>query len=157
MGVIRRRRRIGAFALLSIVALMALANDDKQSRILGNWLTEPKDGIIQISLDADATYGGRIVGGNNPGRVDERNPDPTLRSKPLRWQLILRNLRYDGEGKWSGGTIYDPDSGRTYKCLVELIAPDSLKVRGFIGISLLGRSQIWTRYLGASMDLPATR
>ena len=86
MEVIRRRRRIGALALLSIVALMASANDDKQSRILGNWLTEPKDGIIQISLEADATYRGRIVGGNNPGRIDERNPDPTQRSKPLRGQ-----------------------------------------------------------------------
>lgn len=157
MRGIRRRRRIGALALLSTVALMVSANDDKQSRILGNWLTEPKDGIIQISLEADATYRGRIVGGNTPGRVDEKNPDPTQRSKPLRGQVILRNLRYDGEGKWSGGTIYDPDSGRTYKCLVELIAPDSLKVRGFIGISLLGKSQIWARYLGASMDLPATR
>jgi uncharacterized protein (DUF2147 family) len=157
MGGIRRRRRIGALALLATVALVALANDDKQSRILGNWLTEPKDGIIQISLEADATYRGRIVGGNNPGRVDEKNPDPPQRSKPLRGQVILRNLRYDGDGKWSGGTIYDPESGHTYKCLVELIAPDSLKVRGFIGISLLGKSQIWTRYLGASMDLPAAR
>jgi uncharacterized protein (DUF2147 family) len=149
----QRHRRIGALTFLFAVALAVLANDEKQSRILGSWLTEPKDGIIQISLGAGATYEGRIVGGSHPGRVDEKNPDPTQRSKPLRGQIILRNLHYDGDGKWSGGTIYEPDSGRTYKCLIELIAPDSLKVRGFIGIAMLGKSQIWTRYVGTSMDL----
>ena len=150
-------RRSAAFMLLVAVALTAMADDDKQSRILGNWLTESKDGIIQISVAAGGSYAGRIIGGNHPGLLDEKNPDPALRGKPLRGQIILRNLRYDGDGKWSGGAIYEPDSGRTYKCLIELVGPDSLKVRGFIGISLLGKSQLWARYLGASMDLPAAR
>ncbi|HSY08817.1 MAG TPA: DUF2147 domain-containing protein [Steroidobacteraceae bacterium] len=154
-----RRRSCGALTLLLAlaVAFTIWAGDAKESRILGNWLTEPKDGIIQISVAAGTTYQGRIVGGSHPGRVDEKNPDPTQRSKPLRGQIILRDLRYDGDGKWSGGTIYEPDSGRTYKCLVELLAPDTLKVRGFIGISLLGKSQTWTRYAATAMDLPATR
>jgi uncharacterized protein (DUF2147 family) len=148
-------KRTAAFVVFLAVALGAIADDDKQSRILGNWLTESKDGIIQISVTAGGTYEGRIVGGNHPGRVDEKNPDPALRSKPLRGGIILRGLHYDGDGKWSGGAIYEPDSGRTYKCLVELISADSLKVRGFIGFSLLGKSQTWTRYTGTSMDLPA--
>jgi uncharacterized protein (DUF2147 family) len=155
MAGTRRRRRFGALAVLFGVALAVLASDEKESRILGNWLTESKDGIIQISLGAGASYEGRIVGGSHPGRLDEKNPDPAQRSQPLRGQVILRNLRYDGDGKWSGGTIYEPDTGRAYKCLVELIAPDTIKMRGFIGISLLGKSQTWTRYRGSSMDLPA--
>jgi len=89
--------------------------------------------------------------------LDEKNPDASQRGKPLRGQVILRELHYDGDGKWSGGSIYEPDSGRTYKCLVELIANGSLKVRGYIGISMLGKSQIWTRYTGTSMDLPVTQ
>jgi uncharacterized protein (DUF2147 family) len=153
----RWRRRSGALTLLLGVALAILASDEKQSRILGNWLTEPKDGIIQISVAAGATYEGRIVGGSHPGRVDEKNPDASQRGKPLRGQVILRELHYDGDGKWSGGSIYEPDSGRTYKCLVELMAPDTLKVHGYIGISMLGKSQTWTRYRGTSMDLPAPR
>lgn len=157
MAGTQQRRRFGALTLLFAVVLAVLATDEKQSRILGNWLTEARDGIIQISLGAGATYEGRIVGGSHPGRLDEKNSDPTQRSQPLRGQVILRNLRYDGDGRWSGGTIYEPDTGRTYKCLVELMAPDSLKVRGFIGISLLGKSQTWTRYRGSSMDLPVTR
>jgi uncharacterized protein (DUF2147 family) len=157
MAGTQQRRRFGALTLLFAVVLAVLATDEKQSRILGNWLTEARDGIIQISLGAGATYEGRIVGGSHPGRLDEKNSDPTQRSQPLRGQVILRNLRYDGDGRWSGGTIYEPDTGRTYKCLVELMAPDSLKVRGFIGISLLGKSQTWTRYRGSSMDLTVTR
>jgi len=152
-----RRRRFGAVIFLFAVACVATASDEKQSQILGDWLTESKDGIIQISQSADANYEGRIVGGNHPGRLDDKNPDATQRSKPLRGQVILRKLHYDGAGKWSGGTIYEPDSGRTYSCLVELVGPDSLKVRGFIGISVLGKSQIWTRHVGTSMDLPNTR
>jgi uncharacterized protein (DUF2147 family) len=152
-----RRKRIVAIALSFAVALNVLGSDDEQSRILGNWLTEAKDGIIQFSPGVDAAYVGRIVGGAHPGRTDEKNPDPKERSKPLRGQIILRNLRYDGDGKWSGGMIYEPDTGRTYKCSVELVAPDRLKVRGFIGIVLLGRSQIWTRYTGTSMDLAPVR
>jgi uncharacterized protein (DUF2147 family) len=152
-----RRRVFAAVICLFAITCVAKASDERQSQILGNWITEPKDGIIQISQSADANYEGRIVGGSHPGRLDDKNPDATQRSKPLRGQVILRNLHYDGAGQWSGGTIYEPDSGRTYSCLVELIAPDSLKVRGFIGISLLGKSQIWTRYVGTSMDLPSTR
>jgi len=69
-------------------------------------------------------------------------------------QTILRGMSYEGGGKWSGGTIYDPDSGRTYKCHLERLDQDRLQVRGYIGFALLGRSQLWTRYLGSSMTLP---
>ena len=159
MGGTHLRPRSGALLFLFAISLVqvTLADDARESRILGNWLTEPRDGIIQMSLAPGGNYEGRIVGGAYPGRRDEKNPDVNQRAKMLRGQIILRALHYDGDGKWSGGTIYEPDSGRTYKCSVELTAPDSLKVRGFIGISLLGKSQTWTRYQGTSMDLPAPR
>jgi uncharacterized protein (DUF2147 family) len=142
---------------LAAVALVAAASDVKQPRIVGNWLTQGKDGIIEITQVAGGTYEGRIVGGNQPGRLDAKNPEPALRAKPLRGAVILRDLHYDGDGKWSGGAIYEPDTGRTYRCLVELAAPDTIKVHGYIGIALLGKSQLWTRYLGTAMDLPPTR
>jgi uncharacterized protein (DUF2147 family) len=147
----------GASALTALIgiALVAMAVDSKESSVIGNWLSESKDGIIQISQGEGGAYEGRIIGGNHPGRLDEKNPDPAQRAKALRGEVILRGLHYDGDGKWSGGAIYEPDTGRTYKCLVELVTADSIKVRGFIGISLLGKSQTWTRYRGTSMDLPA--
>lgn len=132
----------------------AWAADEAQAKVLGNWLTEPKDGIIQISEAADGTLQGRIVGGNEPGKLDQHNPDPAKRTQVLRGQLILNGLKSEGNGKWSGGTIYDPSSGSTYRCKLELRADGSLKVRGFIGFALLGKTQIWSRYGGTSMDLP---
>ena len=157
MNRIAAMARIAAAVLVASVALGAGAGEDVQARILGNWLTEGKDGIIQITRGAGGLYEGRIVGGSHPGRVDEKNPDPALRGQPLLGAVILQHLHYDGEGKWSAGSVYEPDTGRTYKCSVELIAPDQLKLRGFLGFSLLGKSQRWTRYLGTSMVLPAAR
>lgn len=141
-------------AALVLLTIQLYAGDDPRAAIQGNWLTEPRDGIIQITGDAQGVYEGRIVGGNSPGKLDSKNPDPAKRGMVLRGQLIMRDLKYDGDGQWSGGTIYDPNSGSTYKCKLELRDDGTLKVRGYIGISLLGKTQIWTRYKGDSMDLP---
>jgi len=127
---------------------------DQAERIVGNWLTEGRDGIIEISRASDGTYQGRIVGGNDPQRLDQHNPDESKRSQTVRGQTIVHGMKYDGDGRWTGGSIYDPDSGRTYKCKLELLDANRLQVRGFIGFSLLGRSQVWTRYLGSEMTLP---
>ena len=144
------------FLLLSVVSLASAASssDELARQVLGNWLTEPRDGIIEISVASDGSYQGRIVGGNNPHRLDQSNPDPARRAQVLRGQLIMQRLIYQGQGKWSDGTIYDPDSGRTYKCQLSVLDQDRIKVRGFIGFALLGRSQVWTRYRGSSMNLP---
>jgi uncharacterized protein (DUF2147 family) len=145
-------------ALALLLACGALgtvrAADQALAGVVGNWLTEPRDGIIQVTVDAKGNLEGRIIGGNHPGLKDEKNPDPTRRALALRGQVILRNMSYDGDAHWSGGTIYKPDNGKTYKCNVELVSKDVLKVRGYIGFSLLGITQKWTRYTGTSMDLP---
>jgi uncharacterized protein (DUF2147 family) len=136
------------------IGTVAAAADAKLAQVAGNWLTEPHDGIIQVTVGADGRMEGRIVGGNHPGLTDENNSDPTRRKLALRGQVILRNMKYDGDGHWSGGTIYDPKKGREFKCQVELLDSGALKVRGYMGISLFGISQTWTRYAGTSMDLP---
>jgi uncharacterized protein (DUF2147 family) len=149
---------LAAVLTLGLCALRlppAAAQDTAASALSGRWLTEPRDGIIEITRSADGSFQGRIIGGNAPGRVDARNPDAGRRQQLLLGQIILLGMRPDGAAAWSGGTIYEPDSGRTYKCHLELIDRDHLKVRGFIGVSLLGRSQTWTRYSGASLDLSA--
>ena len=139
---------------LSACGASAWAADEKLAQAAGNWLTEPRDGIIQITVTADGHMEGRIIGGDHPGLTDEKNPDPALRKLVLRGQVIMRNMKDDGDGNWSGGTIYDPKKGKEFKCQVELLASGSLKVRGYIGIPLLGISQKWSRYTGTSMDLP---
>jgi uncharacterized protein (DUF2147 family) len=145
---------IPAFTLVSLFWVAASLASAPAAAPMGHWLTQPKDGIIEITQTGDGTLQGQIVGGAYPGKKDANNPDPALRDRPLRGQIILQGLKADGPGRWSGGTIYDPDSGRTYKCYIVLQPDGSLKVRGFIGFSLLGKSQTWTRYTGTSMDLP---
>jgi uncharacterized protein (DUF2147 family) len=133
------------------------AADEKLAQVAGNWLTEPKDGIIQITVAADGRLEGRIVGGNHPGLKDVKNPDPARRDQVLRGQVILRDMKYDGNGQWSGGTVYKPQNGKTYSAQVTLQASGVLKMRGYVGISLFGITQSWTRYTGTSMDLPPAR
>ncbi len=162
-GVSRTTARLLALCSTMVAGLLMLAaphgaaaaeTAGTPAAATGRWLTEPKDGIVEVSLNAAGKLEGRIIGGNHPGRLDEKNPDPAQRSKLLRGQLILRDMAADGAGRWTGGTIYDPDSGKTYKCNLALNADGSLKVRGYIGFSLLGKSQVWTRYTGTSLDLP---
>jgi uncharacterized protein (DUF2147 family) len=76
---------------------------------------------------------------------DEKNPDPALRDRPLVGLSLFAGFDYDGDGRWSGGTIYDPNSGKTYRCIVTIVDDDTLKVRGYVGVPLLGRTEIWTR------------
>lgn len=155
-----RRSRLGRltpclFALLGLLAVRASSADDAQAReVIGNWLTQDRDGIIQISVASDGTYQGRIVCCDDAHRLDQNNPDPALRHEPLVGHIIMQGMRYEGGGRWSGGTIRDPNNGRSYKCRLQLLDSDRLQLRGFIGFSLLGRSQLWTRHLGSSMDLP---
>jgi len=145
---------LSALALLASTAARAAEDASAASALLGHWLTQPKDGIIEITETADHRLEGRIVGGAYPGRKDAKNPDAALRDRLLRGQVIMKGLKRDGDGRWSGGTIYDPDSGSTYRCYIELQQDGSLKVRGYMGFALLGKTQVWTRYAGTSMDLP---
>jgi len=144
----------------AVPASIAAAADAALGNVVGNWQTEPDGGavgIVQVSVDAAGNLTGRIVGGNHPGLKDVNNPDPAARTVALRGQVILRNMKYDGDGRWSGGTIYRASNGKTYKCNVHLGADGKLNVRGYIGFLLLGSTQSWTRYTGTSMDLPPAK
>ena len=63
---------------------------------------------------------------------------------PLIGMTLMRDMEKDGK-KWSGGYILDPATGKEYKCIIQLDGDDKLKVRGYIGAPLLGRSQYWYR------------
>jgi uncharacterized protein (DUF2147 family) len=59
--------------------------------------------------------------------------------------VILKDFAFNGKDKWEDGTIYDPNNGKTYSCVIRLKNESALEVRGYIGISLLGRTEVWTR------------
>ena len=117
--------------------------------IEGRWLTQKGDGWIRIQIVGDSLEGS-VAGSPDPKqreerKFDDRNPDTNLRTRRLEGLTIMTGFEYQGDGHWSGGTVYDPNSGKTYKCTVKQLDPNTLKIRGFIGISLFGRSETWTR------------
>jgi uncharacterized protein (DUF2147 family) len=116
--------------------------------IEGTWLSGDGDGLIFIKL-AGSSIVGRILGSPDPDperpTTDTQNPDPDLRNRALLGLEILQGFSYDGDGRWSGGEIYDPNSGKTYRCNLTLVDTNTLKVRGFIGIALIGRTETWVR------------
>ena len=66
------------------------------------------------------------------------------KNKSIEGLVIINGLTKDGE-EWNDGTILDPASGKEYKCYIQLESESKLKVRGFIGFALIGRTQYWYR------------
>lgn len=141
------------FLTLTVFFLLfaVLANAQNADAIVGIWLTAKKDAKIEIFKQKDK-YFGKIVWLKEPTedgkpKVDKENPDEKLRMRAIMGLLILKNFVYVGENKWKDGEIYDPKSGKTYNCKMELEKSNQLDIRGYIGISLFGRSETWTRVL----------
>jgi len=78
-------------------------------------------------------------------KTDISNPDPAKRSRPLIGLIFMTGFTPQAPGHWEHGTIYDPKTGNTYASTLEYDGGDLLKVRGYIGISLIGRSVVWTK------------
>jgi uncharacterized protein (DUF2147 family) len=66
------------------------------------------------------------------------------KDKPVKGMMILWGLKKDGD-EWSGGQVLDPEKGKQYKCYIKMKGTNQLELRGFIGISLIGRTQVWER------------
>ena len=142
--------------MLAGLTLPSAARADDGDAILGVWVSEDGKGHIEITKDG-GEFSGKIVWLKEPTypaddpepgtpRHDRNNPDKDKQSRPIMGLQVLGGFQYDGKGTWSKGTIYDPDNGKTYKCKMTMDNADTLRVRGFIGVSLLGRTAVWTRF-----------
>ena len=120
---------------------------------LGVWATDEEKSHIEIYECGDQLCG-RIIWLKEPlnedgaEKLDINNEDPAMRERPIVGLELMTGFVERGERKWGDGRIYDPENGKLYQCKMELKDPDTLKVRGFIGIPILGRTQIWTRVQG---------
>ena len=140
---------IPILAFVTMLVLPAYAQN-KDDDIIGVWLTGGKEPAkIQIYKSGDKFYG-KIIWLKNPTengkqRVDANNPDETKRSNPIIGLVMLTGFKFDGDDEWKGGDIYDPESGKTYSSYMYLKDKNTLRVRGYVGISLFGRTEVWTR------------
>ena len=155
-----------SIAMLATVALFtpAPAGAAEDDAILGLWATEPdENGFAHVEIGrAGGVFEGRIVWLSEPNvpandpegrggqpKTDHENPDPALRDRPILGLRIAGGFRYVGNGQWKQGEIYDPATGNRYHCNIKLLPDGRLRVRGYVGIALLGRSTIWTRAVPA--------
>ncbi len=138
-------------AYLCTPMFLSFAQSSEADAVMGTWLVQDKNAKVEITKRGQK-YFGKIVWLKEPNneqgkpKVDKENPEKSQRSKPILGLEMLRDFVYDEDFEWDDGEIYDPKNGKTYSCVMTL-SPDrkTLDVRGYIGISLIGRTQIWTR------------
>ncbi len=134
-----------------VIAILTLFSFDVQAQDAqvpkGYWLTENERAVIHVQ-NCDESVCGRIHWIIDGGlQFDEFNPDINRQKDPLCGREIMSGFtqsQYDDQ-KWGGGEIYKADEGDTYSANLTMQGGDKMKVRGYMGISLLGKSQIWTR------------
>jgi len=144
------RKLVLVFAgCLLAFGINAYGAGQERDTILGKWLTANGESVVKV-YSCENGFCGNIVWLKEPldkdgkEKVDDKNPDKSLRTRKIVGLGILTGLQYKGPNKWEDGKIYDPDKGKTYKCKAWM-EEGNLKFRGFIGFSLLGRTTTWTR------------
>lgn len=133
------------------VALAALPMVAAEPGITGRWKTVDdktgkQKGIVLI-YEQSGQFFGKIESILDPKQANKicDSCKDERKNKPVAGMVILRHMKRDGD-EWNGGDILDPDNGKVYRCKARLEeGGKKLVVRGYIGISLLGRSQTWTR------------
>jgi len=143
------RKFVSLTLVLASSAIFSIAGKAEQgSSPVGLWKTE--DAQIEI-FEADGKLSGKIAALNKEymsdgiEKTDISNPDPAKRSRPLIGLVFMTGFTPEGSGKWDHGTVYDPKTGHTYASFLEYDGGDTLKLRGYIGISLIGRTAVWTK------------
>jgi uncharacterized protein (DUF2147 family) len=118
---------------------------------LGIWTNAEKKATFEIYKCGDKLCGKIVTLAvpNDPAtgkpKTDTPNPDPKLRSRPRLGMVFMQGFSYDDDNKWDNGKIYDPESGKTYSCYMKMESANTMEVKGYIGFSLIGKSQTWTR------------
>lgn len=140
-------RKISVLMLL-FVAISSVSMAQNKDAILGRWLNSTGEGQIEIYKKGEK-YFGKLAWMKEPTingkpKLDVKNPNEKLKKREVLNLEILKNFVFD-DGKWTDGTIYDPKSGKTYSCNISMKSNDVLNVRGYVGISLLGRTETFKR------------
>ncbi len=134
---------------LMLVSLVAgTAANGQSDKIEGTWFNDIKDAKIQIYKSNDGKFYGKIIWLKEPvkngkPKLDEKNRNEKLQKQPIVGLVILRGFEKDGD-TYEDGTIYDPENGKTYDCKITYKGK-TLSIRGYVGISMFGRTTVWER------------
>jgi uncharacterized protein (DUF2147 family) len=136
--------------LYSVFLVLAGIFSSQAQTAIGKWKTiDDESGkaksVVEIYENNGKLYG-KIVEIFDKTKEDKvcEECEGSKKNKPIKGMVIIEGLSKKGSS-WEGGTILDPNSGKVYKCSMALENKDKLKLRGYIGISLIGRTQYWER------------
>lgn len=139
------------FTLLTLFSITYTSfAQDVADDIIGIWETGNGKAKVKITKVGNF-YFGRIVWLKEPlnaegkPKLDIQNEDPNKRTNPILGIQLVGGFEYKGDNTWEEGTIYDPESGKTYKCKITLDDKNTMNIRGFIGVSMFGRTDTWKR------------
>jgi uncharacterized protein (DUF2147 family) len=143
-------------SLLSAVFLMLVGSSfapptDNPDAIVGVWKTGEGNAMVRIYKNGDK-YQGKVVWLKEPNdpetgkpKQDKNHPDEATKTRPVLGMINIWGFSFKENNLWDDGNIYDPKNGSTYSCTIKMINPNSLEVRGYIGVSIIGRTDNWTR------------
>jgi uncharacterized protein (DUF2147 family) len=140
------------FLFFLFLSILAYSQDKKNpDALLGTWLTGEGNGMVEIYKNGDR-YQGKIVWLKEPldiktgkPKTDVNHPDKSVHERPVLGLVNLWGFVYTEQNKWDKGHIYDPKNGKEYKCVITLKDQNTLDVRGYIGFTLIGRTDTWKR------------
>jgi len=143
-----KTRHLGSTLLLFLMLGFQNIHAQTEASILGTWFNTEKSAKIEIMKNG-SKFIGKITWVDPKGRdpktiLDSKNSDPKLQKRPILGLTILDDLSYKN-GSWEGGKIYDPESGKTYSCELNLKSNQLLEVKGYIGFSWVGKTVEWTK------------
>lgn len=135
----------------SLFLLFSSFSPEDGDRLIGLW--EPSNGRARVKVEKIGTkYYGKIVWLKEPidpitkvAKLDKNNPDESMRNVPLKGYRLLKDFVYTGKDEWTEGTIYDPENGSLYSCVINMKDENTLDIRGYIGVKALGRTDVWKR------------
>ncbi len=143
--------------VLSFLFLSLSIFSQNPDEVRGYWLTEKGTSQVWVYKAKNGKYYGKLVWLEEPNengvpKKDKENPDDKLKDRPLLDLLLLKDFNYDSkDAEWENGTIYDPESGKTYDAFMwfENGNYDQLKIKGYVmGMRFMGRETTWTREKG---------
>jgi len=144
------------FMLMGVLSLSTItttlrAQQDNPDAIVGVWKTGEGNAMVRIYKNGEK-YQGKIVWLKEPNdpetgkpKVDKNHPEENVRTRSLLGLINVWGFSYIEKDLWDNGSIYDPKNGSTYSCTIKMSNANTIEVRGYIGISLIGRTDTWTR------------
>lgn len=147
------------WSILLLASLQLHAAPVNEAGPLGVWIDDKSSVAVRI-VRCGSELCGRIVWlaqpyhDNGKLRRDRHNPNPDKRQQPLCGLQVLENFRQTAEHVWSDGLIYDPRTGDTYHSYLKLTAPDQLRIRAYIILSLFGKTLTWRRATLPEQECP---